>query len=389
MNRQSGLRAVSVSLVCLLTAILVAALLGIIPSLLSQDYINASGGSSIARTFQPSSADSWLNETSKNVNYGTGLYIEAKSNGKDGRGLVQFDISEIPTGSTVTSATLSLYISFKGTNWTGATTRTYDVHQVTTSWAEATVSWRVSDGGNWGTAGGDFNATPTASQPTTGTGTGVWMDWTVTSDVSAFVGGTANYGWIVKDDTEGSATLYDIQFHSSEYTTDLNLRPKLAVTFTADTWDSHTDIARGAPPEEDFADPDTTVYMRGTGFPTATNYNVFYYDNDGYGWGTDSNIAATGGTLDSLYVLTTYTDATAGLWHALVQPSTGYTGFDTSYTTVVNNPDTYGLIANDNFNVQASAIPEFPTILAAIVVAGLCFGIYYWMRKRKLAYVKA
>ncbi|MFC2046850.1 hypothetical protein ACFLTK_01035 [Chloroflexota bacterium] len=39
--------------------------------------------------------------------------------------------------------------------------------------------------------------------------------------------------------------------------------------------------------------------------------------------------------------------------------------------------------------VQASAIPEFSTIIAAVVVAGLYFGIYCWMRKREMAYVKA
>jgi len=39
-------------------------------------------------------------------------------------------------------------------------------------------------------------------------------------------------------------------------------------------------------------------------------------------------------------------------------------------------------IADDSFVVDASAIPEFPEVMAAIGVAGLCFGIYYWMRKR-------
>ena len=55
----------------------------------------------------------------------------------------------------------------------------------------------------------------------------------------------------------------------------------------------------------------------------------------------------------------------------------------------MNNPDFYELMANDSFYVAQSAIPEFPTVMAGIMVAGLCFGIYYWMRQRRLAYVKA
>ena len=46
------------------------------------------------------------------------------------------------------------------------------------------------------------------------------------------------------------------------------------------------------------------------------------------------------------------------------------------------------LVANRSFEVAAEAIPEFPTVIAAIMVAGSCFGIYYWMRKRKQFYVR-
>jgi len=36
----------------------------------------------------------------------------------------------------------------------------------------------------------------------------------------------------------------------------------------------------------------------------------------------------------------------------------------------------------DSFTVDDSCIPEFPTVFAAITVPGLCFGIYWRMRKR-------
>jgi hypothetical protein len=70
------------------------------------------------------------------------------------------------------------------------------------------------------------------------------------------------------------------------------------------------------------------------------------------------------------------------VWHAVVS------------TTSDTPPDTYDAswvytLADASFTVEPSAIPEFPTIFAAIGVAGLCFAIYYWMRKRRLVFVKA
>ncbi len=378
-----------------LIVLLVAALLGASSSLFCWDHAYAGVNVSITRNFQSLCADSWLNENSKNTNFGTGEYIEVASSNKQERGILLFDISQIPSGSTGITAILSLYISYKGATWTGATTRDYGAHQVTSDWVEADVTWSRRIGNTaWGTTGGDFDATATATDSTTGTGTGVWLSWTVTADVSDFISGTAsNYGWIIKDTVEDSATDEDIRFHSFDYTGDTALRPMLEVTWTA-PWDSHTDALREEPPEGTFAWPDQIVYMKGTTFATGT-YNTGYYDGTITGGGDlvaiDEPLSVVGdGILNSLYDLTTDPLRVAGTWHALVQPASGYTGFGvTTYDEVIAAPDTYGLLANDSFDVQESAIvPEFPTVMASIVVVGLCFGIYYWMRK-KLAYVKA
>ena len=49
-------------------------------------------------------------------------------------------------------------------------------------------------------------------------------------------------------------------------------------------------------------------------------------------------------------------------------------------------------MANDSFEIELSAIPEFPTIIAAIVTMALCAIMYLWMRKRstlgRMEYVK-
>ncbi len=114
------------------------------------------------------------------------------------------------------------------------------------------------------------------------------------------------------------------------------------------------------------------VYMKGTGFAAGT-YIVRYYDADGTQVGTDANITI-GAVEDLTSQMACNTDegATAGTWHAKAYLSDGTT-----------------LIADDTFTVTSGAIPEFPTVITAIVVAGLCFGIYYWMRKRRLGYAEA
>jgi outer membrane protein assembly factor BamB len=153
-------------------------------------------------------------------------------------------------------------------------------------------------------------------------------------------------------------------------------------------WASHTDPDRADPEENTFASPDTTVYMKGTSFANVS-YLIAYYDADGVKERSET-VTVTTGTLNSQYLLTSDPTAAAGTWHALVQPSSGYTGFGTdNYSTIAAWPDTYGLLADDSFTVEQSAIPEFPTALTAIVALGLCFGIYWWMRRKRLAYVKA
>jgi hypothetical protein len=129
--------------------------------------------------------------------------------------------------------------------------------------------------------------------------------------------------------------------------------------------------------------------MRGTGFADGT-YNVAYYDGGASGGqkvATDSNITVSGGTLDSQIVLTSYPSATAGTWHALVQP-TGGTAFPSDYNTAVASPDTYQLVGNDSFTVQAGALPELPTVMAAMGAVGSCFAIYWWMRRRRVHRVR-
>jgi len=55
-------------------------------------------------------------------------------------------------------------------------------------------------------------------------------------------------------------------------------------------------------------------------------------------------------------------------------------------TYIASDPDS---ITEDDFEVADSAIPELSAVVGAIGLAGVCFGVYYWMRKKRLAYARA
>ena len=121
------------------------------------------------------------------------------------------------------------------------------------------------------------------------------------------------------------------------------------------------------------------VYMSGSGFtnPPTNGYKVGYYDGNDALTATDASPTITNDTLESSYALK-HGDA-YGTWHAVVFDTTGSIPDD--YTNATSD-DAYVDFADDAFWVAASAIPEFPTVIAMIVALGLSLGIYYWMRKK-------
>ena len=126
------------------------------------------------------------------------------------------------------------------------------------------------------------------------------------------------------------------------------------------------------------------AYMYGAGFLTSHSYKVGYYDASGTQGGalvsTDVVISDGAGNLEShRELMGPWGDPipTAGAWHAVVFDTTG------------DIPDTYDAALSDtaysvgdDFEVAASAIPEFPTVITAIVSLTLCAGTYLWLRKR-------
>ena len=196
----------------------VAATLGVSSAALTV----STGPSSVAATTCTLNAapnDSYVSQASAASNFGPATTLNVRSSlAANMRTFVQFTLTScsIPANALVTDAELKLFLSTAPT-----VSRTYDAHRVTASWAEGTITWTNQPA---------VAASATASTAT-GTTASVTLKWNVTSDVQAFLDGTAsNFGWRIKDQTEDSATARTGQFRSAEYTT-ATQRPALDITY--------------------------------------------------------------------------------------------------------------------------------------------------------------
>lgn len=191
-------------------------------------------------TATPSSSaavrDASVLQGSPNSNVGTAATTNIATATTTNRRLyVFFDLAGcnpgIPSSAIVRLATLRLFVS-----GLPASCRTIDLFRVTTAWAEGTITWNNQP---FGTA---LNNPPSASASDTfaaGTpagcqnhSSGVYaVGANPTADVAAFVAGTAtNFGWMLRDDAEGSATLFTQTFSAKNLGT-LARAPQLIVTY--------------------------------------------------------------------------------------------------------------------------------------------------------------
>jgi len=145
-------------------------------------------------------------------------------------------------------------------------------------------------------------------------------------------------------------------------------------------WESYSGSGHNPQCDEfyDFA-TEHTVYMYGTGFTASETYKVIYWDGAVKRMVDNGLTPSTDGTLESLWTLDSG-QATPGNWQVTV-----YTQYANPSSYSATDPDivtddiSYGGYA---FYVDESAIPEFPSVLAAISSLTLCSGIYLWMKRR-------
>ncbi len=149
-----------------------------------------------------------------------GTTVRVQSSGLTGNQRAVFkvtDLSALPANATVLDAELVLN-SVVGP----ASDRIYDVHQITTAWAESTVLWSTV-----GNALGSLS-----SSNSVGTGFLGEKMWDVTSDVIAFIAAPAtNHGWVLKDNVENAPVAAFSDWASSEYPINPDLQPRLVIQY--------------------------------------------------------------------------------------------------------------------------------------------------------------
>ena len=176
---------------------------------------------------QPGSGgkDSYIQQNFANSNFGASTFIEiGRESSKFSRGLIEFDLSDVPTNARIKSATLQLYMTVNSND-----TFVVEVRRLNSSWTELNVTWDSrNETNNWTITGGDFDLTiydNISVDNTIG-----WKTWNVTNLVQEWVNGTySNYGILLKTKTANVATFKT--FASSD-NTDLAIWPKLNINYT-------------------------------------------------------------------------------------------------------------------------------------------------------------
>lgn len=174
---------------------------------------------------------------------GTKLVVSKNAGGLLRRGLVRFDLSAIPAGSTVQSATLTL------SNVEATNSATMTLHRANASWGEGTslatgsedagaavtpgdASWihRAYPSSNWTAPGGDFVATASASATVVGAGAYQWSGAGLVADVQGWVNASAsNAGWVLRGKESGAGNA--LKRFESRQSADVANRPRLVVTY--------------------------------------------------------------------------------------------------------------------------------------------------------------
>ncbi len=209
-----------------------------------------------------SNKDNTINESPAGVlANSTGLiYVGnvAKTDSITRRGLVQFDLSAIPSGATVDSVKLVMSLQ-------ASANMTIEMYSVSANWGEGTsysggglgvapttndVTWLHSfySGTTWTTPGGDYDATMAFSATITSIDTEVtFSSDNMKSNVAAWVSGSAsNYGWLLKSSDETTASKGVIaKLYSKETATTEAQKPTLYVYYTSTT--TETALVEGIP----------------------------------------------------------------------------------------------------------------------------------------------
>ena len=174
-------------------------------------------------------ADTWIDKANATTNHGADTTMRTRPANANSLkySLVRFDISGIPAGATIQSATLSLNVT------TAQATKHFDqVRPMLTAWTEAGATWNTKNGTN-GWAAGAFSTSDYSAQlatiapKTTGVKTAI-----VTSAVNDWVNnGVANNGFVL---VSSGTDAHDANYGTKENGTAAN-RPSLTIVYLQPT----------------------------------------------------------------------------------------------------------------------------------------------------------
>jgi hypothetical protein len=219
-----------------------------------KSFISSDSGTALSRPelvieyFDPgieivADKDAYVNQNTSGSNWGvaTTVNIGEDSGDSDRVGFLQFDLSAIPAGATILSATMQLV-------WNAINTASQNLawHRLLVDWTEGTangtagtVNWNNRTSGvPWNTAGArgsGIDRESSASFTIAGTdiAVGAMTNHDVTADVQAWYAGTPNFGWTI-DFTFLTGSSNQIAFNSSDNATPVN-RPRLLVEYIIQT----------------------------------------------------------------------------------------------------------------------------------------------------------
>jgi hypothetical protein len=136
--------------------------------------------------------DATLNQASPNSNNVGNTLTVSGITGANDRAILEFDLSRIPNVG-VKSATLTLNVVTAP-----SASVTYGAYPVSAFWQANAATWKTRVATTtWTTAGGDAAATATGTATVNASST--TAAFTVTGDVQNWYNGSANYGWLIKD----------------------------------------------------------------------------------------------------------------------------------------------------------------------------------------------
>ena len=206
------------------------------------------GASAEVITLGASKDNTLFENVSGAISNGQGSYLYSGMTAIGGlrRGLIAFDLSAIPAGSTITNVSFSIRVSRTIT----ASERT-GLHRMLANWGEGQSNSNGQAGGGggapaepgdatwthaffgsapWTNLGGDFDAAPSAGQQLVGTGFYTFSGTGLIQDVQSWVDNpSTNFGWAIigNEAVSGSAKRLDSRNHPTPAN-----RPSLTVTYT-------------------------------------------------------------------------------------------------------------------------------------------------------------